>query len=161
MSEPQRLSAGRRQFLQSQPTYWLKRCYGAMRRRVDSDLRPFGLTLAQREALLQLRDSGPITQAALAQAIGIEQSSASRLIGGLVRRGFVVVEADEHDRRSRTISVSPEGERVLNQTPGASKLAGGRLTEALSADEMRMLINLLQRCAQALEGDPPETSATR
>ena len=85
----------RRAFLQAQPTYWLKRCYQALRRRVDADLRAYGLTLSQRDVLLALWEEGPLDQGMLRDRLGLEQSSVSRLVDGLARRGVVAIEPDE------------------------------------------------------------------
>src|SRR5207302_10756400 len=55
----------RRAFLEAQPTYWLKRCYQALRRMADAELRRYGLTLSQRDVLLALWDEGPLGQSPL------------------------------------------------------------------------------------------------
>src|SRR5438270_13217221 len=98
----------RREFLEQQPTYWLKRCYQALRRTVDQGLREYGLTLSQRDVLLALYEEGPLDQTALRERSGLEQSSLSRLIEGLARRGVVAVRPGE-DRRVRVASLTPVG----------------------------------------------------
>src|SRR5438270_7245814 len=89
----------RRQFLERQPTYWLKRCYQALRRTVDAQLRQYELTLSQRDVLLLLYEEGPLGQAALQARLGLEQSSVSRLVDGMVRRGLVTLRPGNGDRR--------------------------------------------------------------
>lgn len=144
-------SPARREFLDRQPTYWLKRSYQALRRRVDNELRPFGITLSQRDVLLILYHSGPLTLGALRDRLGLEQSSVSRLVEGLARRGLVSVVEDREDRRSRVANLTHEGQTVLAQTPGASLLAGTMLSSVLTSSETEQLISLLQRCTYALE----------
>lgn len=154
MSEDEsRLSTAnsRQEYLERQPTYWLKRCYQAARRRVDNDLRPFGITLSQRDVLLTLQHFGPMALGDLRVRLGLEQSSLSRLVEGLVRRGLVVVVEDRADRRSRVADLTTDGRAVITETPGASSLAGSVLSAELSADEIEQLLHLLRRCTRVFE----------
>jgi len=149
-------AAERREFLERQPTYWLKRAYQALRRRVDGELRPLGLTLSQREALLALNHLGPASQGSLASSLGLEQSSVSRLVDGLARRALVTVREDNRDRRSTIISLTDEGAWMLERTPGASGIAGHLLAQRLSEEEIHQLVDLLRRCTMAWEEIAPE-----
>jgi DNA-binding MarR family transcriptional regulator len=144
-------SLERQEFLDRQPTYWLKRSYQALRRRVDEQLRPAGISLSQRDALLTLYHYGSATHGALAERLGLEQSSVSRLIDGLARRSLVVARAGTTDRRSRLVSLTDDGKALLERTPGAAKLAGSILATKLSATERTELVRLLRKCTEALE----------
>jgi len=142
----------RREFLETQPTYWLKRCYQALRRSVEAELRGYGLTLSQRDVLLALWEEPEMDQTALRDRLGLEQSSVSRLVDGLVRRGLVVLVPGTHDRRVRVASLSPEGRDLLRRTPGSSQLAGERMVAGLSREEREQLVRLLHQCANNLVG---------
>ncbi len=144
---------GRIEFLESQPTYWLKRCFQALRRTVDSGLREYGLTLSQRDVLLTLYEDGSMDQGGLRDRLGLEQSSVSRLVDGLVRRGLVELCASEADRRVRMAGLTQQGERLLGQTPGSSELGGRIMTAGLSESEVRDLVRLLRRCAMNLDSE--------
>lgn len=139
----------RQEFLEQQPTYWLKRCYQALRRTVDSRLREWDLTLSQRDVLLALYEEGPLDQTTLRERSGLEQSSLSRLVDGLLRRGLVEVRPG-NDRRVRIASLTPEGQSLLMQTPGASQLGGEIMTAGLSTAERTELVRLLRRCSDNL-----------
>lgn len=140
----------RQEFLQRQPTYWLKRCYQELRRTVDAALREHGLTLSQRDVLLTLYDEGPLAQGALRERLGLEQSSVSRLVDGLVRRGLVMLRTAERDRRVRVAAISPEGRQILLRTPGSSEIGGGLMTEGLTPAECAQLVRLLMQCTDNL-----------
>lgn len=141
----------RREFLEQQPTYWLKRCYQSLRRAVDAGLREYGLTLSQRDVLLTLYEAGPLDQGMLREHLGLEQSSVSRVVDGLVRRGLVALSPSESDRRVRIASITAGGEVLLLRTPGSSELGGGPMVQGLSDRERRELIRLLRRCVDNLD----------
>lgn len=140
----------RREFLEQQPTYWLKRCYGLLRRSVDGRLRPYGLTLSQRDLLLTLYEDGPLDQRALLERLQLEQSSVSRLVEGLVRRDYIELRTGEHDRRVRMAALTEAGEEVLLRTPGASELGGTVMMQGLTQEEQRELVRLLRHCVDNL-----------
>jgi DNA-binding MarR family transcriptional regulator len=148
----------RERFLEQQPTYWLKRCYGALRRSVDARLREYGLTLSQREVLLALYEEGPLDQTALRERSGLEQSSLSRLVDGLVKRELVTLQPGA-DRRVRIASITGAGRDLLHATPGASELGGEIMVAGLSPAERQELIRLLRRCSDNLtERNRPGTA---
>lgn len=138
-------------FLERQPTYWLKRCYQSLRRSVDAGLRRYGLTLSQREVLLALYEEGPMPQGTLREKLGLEQSSVSRLVDGLARRGLVTLRPAHSDRRVRLTSLTPAGQDLLLRTPGASSLGGTAMMRGLAPTEQHELIRLLRHCAANLE----------
>lgn len=140
----------RRTFLEQQPTYWLKRSYQLLRRAVDSELRRYGITLSQRDVLLTLYEEGPLDQTALRDRLGLEQSSVSRLVDGLVRRTLVGLQPSETDRRVRMATLTPEGQRVLLSSPGSSELGGTIMLHRLTDDERHTLVRLLKHCADNL-----------
>ena len=140
----------RREFLERQPTFWLKRCYQLLRRNMDAALRQYGLTLSQRDVLLTLFHEGPLDQGRLRELLGLEQSSVSRLVDGLVRRGLVELRPGENDRRVRIAALSAEGEELLLQTPGSTEIGGNIMLEGLSPRERSELVRLLRHCTENL-----------
>jgi DNA-binding MarR family transcriptional regulator len=140
----------RREFLEAQPTYWLKRCYQLLRRNVDQQLRHYGLTLSQRDVLLALWELGPMDQSSLRERLCLEQSSVSRLVDGLTRRGLVVLDPAQSDRRVRIATLTDEGAGLLRRTPGSSELGGSAMVDGLSDDERRELVRLLKHCSDNL-----------
>jgi DNA-binding MarR family transcriptional regulator len=147
--------AERRAFLEAQPTYWLKRCYQALRRTMDGELREFGLTLSQRDVLLALWEGDTLDQRSLCERLGLEQSSVSRLVDGLVRRGLVLIEPSPADRRVRCARLTTEGAALLRRTPGSSELGGRMMTRGLNEAERRELIRLLRKCTGNLTDSEP------
>lgn len=140
----------RRAFLEEQPTYWLKRCYQLLRRNVDAVLREYGVTLSQRDVLLTLYEDGPTDQSALRERLNLEQSSVSRVVDGLVRRGLVQLQQGVDDRRVRIAHLTTAGEQLLQQTPGSTAIAGATMVTGLTSQERQQLVQLLRRCTENL-----------
>lgn len=140
----------RREFLEQQPTYWLKRCYQSLRRHVDTALRQYGLTLSQRDVLLALYEEGPLDQRSLRERLNLEQSTVSRMVDGLVRRDLVELRPGDADRRTRIAALTAYGAHVLQQTPGSSALGGTAMVAGLSEEERRELVRLLRKCTDNL-----------
>jgi MarR family transcriptional regulator, lower aerobic nicotinate degradation pathway regulator len=140
----------RRAFLEQQPTFWLKRSYQLLRRTVDGELRAYGLTLSQRDVLLALYEEGPLDQSALRERLGLEQSSVSRLVDGVVRRQLVELQTSDTDRRLRLAALTTEGRDLLLTTPGSSELGGTVMVGDMTGEERRELVRLLQRCVDNL-----------
>lgn len=151
----------RQEFLEQQPTYWLKRCYQALRRTVDCELRGHGISLSQRDALLTLFHDGPASQSDLCERLGLEQSTVSRLVDGLVQRRLVDLRPDETDRRARIARLTEEGKLLLARTPGSTFIAGECMTAGLSATERADLVRLLRHCTANLSPDGLPASIPR
>jgi DNA-binding MarR family transcriptional regulator len=105
---------------------------------------------AQFRTLMMLREIGPCTLKALAEALGISPASASEMIERLVESGFVQRRPDPHDRRCVQVALTPRAidgvER--HETLIVEKLQ--RLMEALGPRTMRMWVELAERLPAAM-----------
>ncbi|MCA9664941.1 MAG: GNAT family N-acetyltransferase [Myxococcales bacterium] len=112
----------------------------------DADL---DVTYAQGHVLLEL-ENGPMTVMELASALALNKSSASRTLGQLVRRGWVVATEDPHDRRRRPAALTELGREKLAHVHqyGKSQVAGA--LEALDAEERELVARGLSLYADAI-----------
>ncbi|MCL2652913.1 MAG: MarR family transcriptional regulator [Propionibacteriaceae bacterium] len=76
---------------------------------------------------------GPLNQTAIADHLGLTKGTVSRLIEAGAEAGWIVVEADPASRRSRLISLSEPGEKLVRQ--GDALLEGSSLMQTATADE--------------------------
>jgi DNA-binding MarR family transcriptional regulator len=78
-----------------------------------------GLNPAQWAALryLSRSDDGPRTVGGLAQHQGVTAPTASETVSALVRKGLVVRQPSETDKRSHGLALTAEGERMLGADP--------------------------------------------
>lgn len=89
-----------------------------------------GLTESRAHVLVLLHASGPVTQRALADELGVAPRTVTGLVDGLVASGHVTREPHPGDRRATLVTPTPEGAET------ARELADGRLqlAQALFAD---------------------------
>ena len=77
------------------------------------------LGFTQLAALYVLSGSGTTTVGDLAEALGRSASATSRLVAGLVHRGFLVRLEDAEDRRQRSLELTADGRALLAQVDRA------------------------------------------
>lgn len=74
-----------------------------------------GLTLAQCHTLLEVGDRGEVSLVDLASSFGLDTSTLSRMVQGLVVLGLVSRLTNEKDRRYVAISLTEQGRKLFNQ----------------------------------------------
>lgn len=123
-----------------------RRARGRAARRPPGD----GLSLAQFYVLDPLLD-GPQPVSRVAEEAGIAAPTATRLLDGLVERGYVERSADPDDRRSVLVSLTPAGARVTRRKREDVEAARARIAAALDEDEQRVAADVLRRLSEVIE----------
>ena len=90
----------------------------------------------------------------LAAELRCDASNVTWLADRLEERGFVARQSDPHDRRVKTLALTPRGRDVRGKISEQLRVAPQVLL-TLSAPELRTLHQLLQKCADAAEPTPP------
>jgi DNA-binding MarR family transcriptional regulator len=72
-----------------------------------------GLTISRARLLWELRQLGPTTQTALADALEVSARNVTGLVDGLVASGFVTREPHPTDRRAFLVSFTEHGAAVV------------------------------------------------
>ena len=113
---------------------------------------PYGLSTAQYNVLRILRGAAPEGLATLAiRDRMIDPASAiTRLVDKLEQSGHLSRERLTEDRRSIRCRITPKGSAVLAELDPQLGVLDKQIGEALSADEVRELIGLLDRFRAAL-----------
>ncbi len=101
---------------------------------------------------LQTLLEGPHEVGELAERLSSAPSTVTRLVDGLVKRGFVHRERDESDRRKVSASLTEEGKREANRlvqaTDGMVKAILGGVPKERRADVMEA-VSLLREAVLA------------
>ena len=102
-----------------------------------------GLTLSQCHTLLEIGPEGEVSLVDLASAMGLDTSTLSRAIQGLVLLGLVVRTTNEKDRRYVKISLSPRGREVHEEIDGASNAFLAGVFERLPAEAQARVVEAI------------------
>lgn len=106
-----------------------------------------GLGLSEYRALTRLARApdGELRMQDIADSIGLDQSSVSRLVGRLERAGLVRRDLCPSDRRGIYSVITPEGRRVSQAARTAYRSAlSGALDDLAAESELRALVKALR-----------------
>lgn len=85
----------------------------ALARRFDEVLRPLGLTNGQFSLLMSLNRPQPANMGQVASVLAMDRTTLTACLKPLERRGLVNVSADPGDKRTRRLTLTPEGRKLL------------------------------------------------
>jgi DNA-binding MarR family transcriptional regulator len=92
----------------------VQRAARALARRFDEAMRPFDLTNGQFSLLMSLNRPQPPNLSSVASLLAMDRTTLTAALKPLERRNLVNVTPDPADKRSRLLSLTPEGMRLLS-----------------------------------------------
>lgn len=119
----------------------------------EEQARKMGITPQQHVVLVVVRGHRmypSVTIGDVANAMQVRQSSASLLIDRCVKRGLLDRREDPGDRRRAVVSLTEEGQRILDTIMVANRRQLGELHDALFRESF---LNALREHADAMSGD--------
>jgi DNA-binding MarR family transcriptional regulator len=117
------------------------------------------VTLAQFRALVVLAYAGPQRTVDLAEELGVNSSTATRLVDRLVRRGLVSRDVHPKDRRATTLTITSGGCDVVDAVMARRRHEAGEVLGRMSAVDRTHLLAGLE-AFRAAAGEAPEVSWT-
>jgi DNA-binding MarR family transcriptional regulator len=91
----------------------LQRAARAVARRFDAALRPLGLTSGQFSLLMSLNRPEAASIGNVSTLLAMDRTTLTANLKPLERRGLVSVTADDADKRTRRLSLTPAGRALL------------------------------------------------
>lgn len=91
----------------------MQRAARKLARVFDDVLRPYGLTNGQFSLLMSLNRPQPPGMAPVASLLAMDRTTLTAALKPLERRGLIRITADPEDKRSRLLSLTPSGHRLL------------------------------------------------
>ena len=110
-----------------------------------------GLTPAQFGVLTVLQASPGLDQSSLARALGFDKVTVLRVLRGLEARGLAHRTRAIDNKRSLSLMLTPNGEKLLKQSQKPAERAHNRLMMPLSQGQQAQLLLLLMELTQGLE----------
>ncbi len=113
------------------------------------------VTLAQYRVLVELASRGPQRSAAIAEALGVERSTAGRMCDRLVRKGLVQRRRESADRRAVRISLTKAGRDLVDEVTRRRRSEIARILRRMPVADRDPVLVALQAFADAA-GEVPE-----
>ena len=106
------------------------------------------VSLAEYKAVLEINITERITCNVLSEKMGLSVSRGSRIIDGLVRKGYLLRMENSEDRRSFVLSLSSKGAEVKKQIEQERNNCEYRLRKNLSVREVELIKEGLELIAK-------------
>jgi DNA-binding MarR family transcriptional regulator len=124
--------------------YFLRRAQVAVfqdfiRTLADVDIRP-----AQYSVLIVIGGNLGLSQAEVAQTLGIERARLVRLLDRLEKRGLIQRLPSRIDRRSHVLKLTPAGQQVLRRAKALAAMHEARLLQRLGPAHHKMMLEALR-----------------
>ncbi len=113
-------------------------------------MRDIGVTPMQASAIMALRRDGPLSQAMLGRAIGMEPANVHGLVARLRKQRLVRTAAHPTDQRAVRITLTAAGERHASAVAHISAASAEATLQPLSPDERVVFLALLRRVASGI-----------
>ena len=111
--------------------------------RFSEALEPYGIRPRHVAALIELRDSGELSQQALCGHLHLDPTNLVAILNELEERGFATRRRDPEDRRRHLVDVSKKGLAVIDKVSKVMDGVEEDLLDGLEADERERFEELL------------------
>ena len=114
------------------------------------------ITLVQYRALVMLGARGEQKVQSLAEALGIQPSTATRLCDRLIRKGYIDRAPSTTSRREVTLALSRQGRALVRAETARRRRAIRRIVERLDVETQLEIIDALGALSDAAEVGPDQ-----
>ncbi|GGM34051.1 MarR family transcriptional regulator [Longimycelium tulufanense] len=116
------------------------------------------ITLPQFRLLVVLHNRGPLKHAALAEQLGVNPSTVTRMVDRLTSVGMVQRRASPTSRREVVVDLTVEGRRVVRQVTARRRKEIAAIVAKMPSSARQGLVEVLAAFAEA-GGEPPASTA--
>lgn len=126
----------------------------AWRLKLDERLRPMGLSQAKWRTLLHLSTApGALTQAQVAERLGIEEPTLVTLLHRLENDGWVKRANASHDRRCKFVLLGRRAQSVIAQITETAEELRNELLADIGAGELKTCVKVLSQIRARAEAN--------
>lgn len=104
----------------------------------------FGLTIPQWRLLAVLNEHAPLSQQDLVNRTLMDKVNVSRTVSSLITRGLVTKKSQDNDKRFQSLTLTKEGQSVVDEIIPVAKDLEHSLLGAFSKEEILSLDGLLR-----------------
>lgn len=109
------------------------------------------VSVTQCHALETLVEQGPMRLSALAERLFLDKSTTSRVVGTLVRKGYVAHRTDANDARAIVLTATRQGQRLCARITDDLVEQQKQLLQDLDPEVRTGVVHLIRRLAQAAD----------
>ena len=131
--------------LQDSVGHQITRTARIVERRVEEDLRRFGLTRVGWCVLVAVAEEGKKNPSDIANFVGIDRTATSRTLRQLETDGLIMREIGRDDRRTTEVRLTDRGQSQFDAALPFCRAAAGHFNEKLSLAELETLKVLLAK----------------
>jgi len=134
---------------QSLVTHWLRVAEARSSSRLVQNLKKWNLIPSEWTALRKIYQQRYVSPIEFVNAIGITKGGASKLVARLVEKGLARKSVSEYDRRFRTVSLTEQGETLVQIMALAEDLLDDEFVVGLKRSTRRRLRGVLKKLVLA------------
>lgn len=134
--------------LHKQPGYLLRRAYQKGVALFLEKTSTHNITPLQFAVLAALKELGPSTQRRISQHIDMEPSNVHPMLRRMKDHQFITIDPDPNDKRRSIISMTKEGQNMLEQVWPLELATSKTLLSNLSKDEQQTFLSLLNKIGE-------------
>ena len=131
----------------------MQRAARALARHFDEAFQALGLTNGQFSLMMSLNRAHPPVMGEVAALLAMDRTTLTAALKALQRRGLVNVRADEKDKRTRRLILTPAGRSLLARAYPRWKAAPARIEQKFGSYAPRRLRTDLMLIVQHLNND--------
>lgn len=141
-------------FLEEQPGHHIRRLQQIAVALFMDEVGDLGITPVQFATLVTAHELPGLDQRSLAARIRFDTSTIGGVIDRLEKRGLILRNAAPHDRRLRLLTVTPEGEALLEQARPRVQAVQQRILAPLPEGDRAQFLALLKTVVAAHDDAP-------
>jgi MarR family transcriptional regulator, lower aerobic nicotinate degradation pathway regulator len=134
--------------LSERTAYLLGRAAARANAMGERDLEPLGISPREYSVLAVLAERSPLSQTRIAAILGLDRTTILKLGASLERKGLVVRERSDSDRRAYAIALTPAGDTIREQAFTLLIDCEERFLIPLAGEQRTQLTDLLTRVVE-------------
>jgi DNA-binding MarR family transcriptional regulator len=139
----------------------LRAAYAHLRRSSNLVFAPFGMTSDQYVLLTVLKEHGEATQQELVRRCCSDAATIGTMLSLLEAKGLVIRKPHPRDRRAMNVRLTRPGVRLAEEMRRSSSRLRAEMAALFNKQELRTLIEFLDRLAGAMRPPARRTRATQ
>jgi DNA-binding MarR family transcriptional regulator len=114
-------------------------------------IEPYGIAPEQFAAMKMISEDGNVTQSKIAIMLAKAKPTVSRTLHALEKKGLIIRDEDDADRRIKYIRLTEEGQKVLNDTIPLAKAFNETLYGQFTPQEVETFFRVLETIGKTVE----------